>query len=54
MNPRENVAFHKSIVLSQFEGIQTDEGIQSGQIRYNRSKKQFEGYHDVEIGRAHV
>ena len=48
MNPRDNVLFHKSIILSQYDGIQNDEGLQSGQMRYNRIKKRFEGYHDEE------
>lgn len=48
MNPREVISFHKSIILSQYDGIQTSDGLEPGQIRYNRSKHQFEGYHDVD------
>lgn len=48
MNPREIVSFHKSIVLSQYEGYQSNIGYESGQIRYNRTLQQFEGYHDIE------
>jgi hypothetical protein len=46
INTRETVAFHKSIILSQYEGDQSPSSGDIGQLRYNKTTHQFEGYHD--------
>jgi hypothetical protein len=50
MDPKNVVAFHRSIILSQYDGEQDNSGLTEGQLRYNKTHHQFEGYHGQHYG----